>query len=134
LNADGTVASETKISDTAGGFGGDLDSGDFFGASVAALGGLDGDSTQDLAVGAYRDDDGDIDQGAVWVLLMNADGTVASETKISETVGGFGGALDPDDFFGCSVSSLGDLNGDGRADLAVGAYRDDDGSSNQGAV
>ena len=41
LNSDGTVASERKISETAGGCTGDLDPTDWFGSSVAALGELD---------------------------------------------------------------------------------------------
>ncbi len=130
----GTVASEAKISETAGGFGGVLDGGDSFGRSLCALGDLDGDGTQELAVGARADDDGSLDQGAVWILFLNADGTVASETKISETSGGFGGALDANDAFGTTVAPLGDLDGDGIEDLAVGAIGDDDGGGEQGAV
>ena len=133
LNANGTVASKQKISETTGNLGGDLAGGQF-GASVAPLGDLDGDGIVDLAVGAHWDGDGGPRQGAVWILFLNTDGTVASEQKISETAGGFGGDLDPFDFFGCSVSSLGDLNGDGNQELAVGALEDDDGHSNQGAV
>src|SRR5262245_19224165 len=117
----GTVRSEQKISETAGGFGGNLDPGDYFGSSVAALGDLDGDGVGDLAVGAPRDDDGGSDQGAVWILFLNADSTIASEQKISETAGGFGETLDPSDRFGSSVAALGDLDGDGTRDLAVGA-------------
>jgi hypothetical protein len=134
LNWDGTVSSEQKISETVGGFGGVLDPSDLFGVSVSSLGDLDGDLIGDLAVGANRDDDGGTDQGAVWILFLNTDGTVKSAQKISETVGGFGGILDPFDFFGNSVSSLGDLNGDGIGDLAVGAHADDDGGIDQGAV
>src|SRR5687767_2787704 len=77
----GTVQAEQKISATAGGFGGDLDLGDYFGSSVAALGDLDGNGIEDLAVGATLDDDGvpGSQNGAVWILFLNADGTVASE-------------------------------------------------------
>ncbi len=130
----GTVQSEQKISETAGGFGGVLDPSDLFGVSVAALGDLDGDGNRELAVGTYLDDDGEANQGAVWILFLNADGTVASEQKISETEGGFGGILELSDFFGISVAALGDLDGDGNEDLAVGSYQDDDGGSEQGAV
>ena len=55
-----------------------------------------------------------------------------SYQKISSTQGGFAGLLDGD-YFGWSMASVGDLNGDGVVDLAVGAYADDDGGSNTGA-
>ncbi len=67
----GTVAGESKISATAGGFDGPLDDGDLFGGSVAALGDLDGDTVPDLAVGVVLDDDGGINTGAVWLLELN---------------------------------------------------------------
>ena len=134
LNTDGTVAAHQKISDTQGSFGGALSFGDFFGVSVAALGDLDGDRTTELAVGAFADDDGGNFQGAAWILFLNPDGTVASERKLSETQGGFGGVLDPGDGFGGSLAALGDLDGDGTSELAVGAQFDDDGGGEQGAV
>ncbi|MDA2921109.1 integrin alpha, partial [Desulfobacterota bacterium AH_259_B03_O07] len=132
LNADGTVKSEQKASDTAGGFGGTLDDGDEFGTSVASIGDLDGDGVTDLAVGAPGDDDGSFNRGAVWILFLNADGTVKSEQKASDTAGGFGGTLDDGDEFGTSVASIGDLDGDGVTDLAVGAPGDDD--NNEGLL
>jgi hypothetical protein len=33
------------------------------------------------------DDDGAADSGAVWILLMNADGTVKGQTKLSASDG-----------------------------------------------
>ena len=53
--------------------------------------------------------------------------------KISDTQGGFAGGLDDGDSFG-TVTSLGDLDGDGVGDLAVGAHQDDDGGLGRGAV
>ncbi len=134
LEPNGTVKSHQKISDTEGGFAGLLHDADLFGYSVASLGDLDGDGVGDLAVGADRDDDGGLDHGAVWVLLLNTNGTVKAHQKISDTEGGFTGALNDSDHFGSSVASLGDLDGDGMGDLAVGAERDDDGGDHQGAV
>jgi hypothetical protein len=134
LHADGTVKAAQKISATAGGFSGVLDNQDVFGWSVAALGDLDGDGVPDLAVGASGDDDGGSARGAVWVLFLHADGTVKAAQKISAPAGGFSGVLDTDDLFGSSVAALGDLDGDGVPDLAVGARLDDDGGSNRGAV
>ncbi len=133
LNTDGTVKSHQKISDTRGG-GPPLDNVDRFGASVASLGDLDGDGVGDLAVGAHRDDDGGIDRGALWVLFLNTDGTVKSHQKISDTEGDFTGVLNDSDIFATTVASLGDLDGDGVGDLAVGAPLDDDGGTDRGAV
>jgi cysteine-rich repeat protein len=132
--APGNVTADQKISDTAGNFAGTLDDNDFFGRSVASLGDLDGDDVNDIAVGAPDDDDGGGDRGAVWILFMNTDGTVKSFQKISDTAGGFSGALDNGDEFGSSVGSVGDLDGDGVVDLAVGAIADDDGGTDRGAV
>jgi cysteine-rich repeat protein len=134
LNTDGTVKSHQKISDTAGGFTGILEDFDLFGESIASLGDLDGDGVGDMAVSAIRDDDGGTDRGAVWVLFLRSDGTVKSHQKISNTQGGFTGTLSENDYFGGSLSTLGDLDRDGVVDLAVGASYDDDGGETRGAV
>ena len=98
LNSDGTVKAHQKIGNTQGGFTGYLDNGDYFGYSVASLGDLDGDGVSDLAVGARFD--GGWGRGAVWLLLLNSDGTVKSHQKVSDTEGGFTGVLDDNDYFG----------------------------------
>ena len=128
------VKSSAKISATEGDFTGVLDNKDHFGRSIAALGDFDGDGVGDLCVGAYQDDDGGSNKGAAWNLFLNADGTVASYQKISATEGGFSGALDLEDKFGGSVAGLGDLNGDGVRDVAVGASLDDDTGTDTGAL
>ncbi len=56
-------------------------------------------------------------------------GWVLSHQKISDTEGGFTGTLNDMDLFGWSAASLGDLDGDGVGDLAVGAIGDDDGGT-----
>jgi hypothetical protein len=134
LHTNATVKSYQKISDTEGNFTGVLDISDQFGISIASLGDLDGDGAEDLAVGAHNDDDGGSNRGAVWVLFLHTDATVKSYQKISDTEGNFSGTLDDSDSFGSSIASLGDLDGDGATDLAVGASRDDDGGSARGAV
>lgn len=134
MDDDGRVDLEQKISDDAGDFDGELDNNDNFGGAVAGIGDLDGDGIFDLAVGAPLDDDGDTDRGAVWILFLKSDGTVRQFQKISDTAGGFDGELDDDDQFGGAVADIGDLDGDGVADLAVGAENDSDGGNGKGAV
>ncbi|MEH6763807.1 MAG: T9SS type A sorting domain-containing protein [Aequorivita antarctica] len=134
LNPDGTVNSYVKISDTEGGFNAPLDDEDVFGTDIESIGDLDGDGFQDIAVSARRDPDGGSDRGAVYILFLNVDFTVKNYQKISDTQGGLNGVLEAGDYFGGSVANIGDLNGDGIIDLAVGAYRDDDGGLNRGAV
>jgi hypothetical protein len=130
----GDVTASQEVSDQAGGFTGSLDTNDGFGLALASLGDLDGDGVNDLAVGTDQDDDGGHDRGAIWILFMNTDGTVRAHQKISDTDGGFTGQLSNNDGFGRSLAALGDLDGDGVEDLAVGSIGDGAGGNNRGAV
>jgi hypothetical protein len=136
LAEDGTVIESQKISDAEGGLQENLVEGDAFGIGVGALGDFDGDDVPDLLVGAPLDDDGDgLDVGALYILLLREDGSVRDEVKISETLGDFMGELHDGDWFGHGVAAIGDVDGDGTVDLAVGAPLDDDGGeSDSGAV
>lgn len=134
MNPNGTVKAEVKIGEASGGFTGALQDQDKFGSSVASLGDLDGDGVCDLAVGATGDDDGGSGHGAVWVLFLHPNGTVKAYAKISDTQGGFRGHLETSDNFGHSLSMLGDVDRNGRPNLAVGVWRDDDGGDSRGAV
>ena len=134
MNASGVVQSAQKISNSHGNLPITLEAGDGFGVSVALLGNLSGDSSTAIAVGAYADDDGNTDAGAVYILFVNSVGVVSSRRKISNNAGNFPFTIGQSDYFGRSVVSLGDLNGDGVPDLAVGAHCDDDGNTQAGAV
>ena len=64
---------------------------------------------------------------------MNANGTVKASQRIGNGMGG-GPTLANGDYFGHSVAAIGDLDGDGVTDLAVGASKDDTGGYINGAV
>lgn len=133
MKPNGTVGSNVRIGQGSGGFGGTINSTNF-GSSVANIGDLDDDGVTDIAVGAYTDNDGGSQRGAVWILFMNDDGTVRDEQKISDTAGGFGGTLANSDFFGRSVAGIGDLDDDGIEDIIVGASGHDEDGSGTGAA
>ena len=132
-----SVIRQQKISDLAGDFFGQYRDGDGFGSAIAS-GDLNDDEIPDLVVGVPFDDDGcqadtrtglvkDCNRGAVWILYMNADGTVQRETKISNESDGFGEYLEDGDRFGSAVAVLDqtifvgspgrDLNGSDRGIL-----------------
>ncbi len=134
MNSNGRVDINTKISDRRGGFLGRLRDNDHFGSAVAGTGDLNSDGVNDLAVGAPGNNENKTGQGAVWLLFLDAQGRVNQHRKISENSGGFFGKLDSGDHFGSAVTRIGDVNGDGVSDLAVGAPDTDEGANNAGAV
>ncbi|HTE07024.1 MAG TPA: FG-GAP-like repeat-containing protein [Planctomycetota bacterium] len=136
MQADGNVLAHRKISSVTGGFTESLVNGAHFGSGIAALGDLDGDGVQDIAVGGWGDKgkNGFLLAGSVWVLFLNADGSVKAQQKINETSGGFTGSFGSSEAFGISVANIGDLDGDGVIDLVVGARGDEDGALQSGAA
>jgi hypothetical protein len=134
LNGDGTVRAQVRIASGESGFSGDVQPSDGFGASVTVVGDLDGDGVVDLAVGAPGDDDGGHEKGAIWILFLRSDGTVHWYQKLSQTSGGFSGFIPDFAQFGRSAAGLGDLDGDGVPDLAVGMPRADSRSYGFGGV
>jgi len=117
--AAGDVDSAVEINDTTTN-GPTLADDDYFGTSVANIGDLNGDGVNDLAVGAYSDDEGGDDRGAIHIMFMNTDGSVDSTVKIGHSTTN-GPTLVNNSHFGTSVANIGDLDGDGVNDLAVGA-------------
>jgi len=107
-----------------------------FGSAVGVMGDLNGDGVKDIAVGAYKADDGGTEAGEVFILFLETDGTVKGGQKLSELYGNFGNFYNLADgaLFGSSLTAVGDLDGDGITHLAVGAYHAPDGGTQVGAV
>jgi disulfide bond formation protein DsbB len=107
---------------------------DRFGWSVAA-GDLDGDGYGDLAVGVFGDSAGVWGAGAVNVLYGSAAGLSDAGNQLwHQNSPGIEDAAESEDRFGAAVA-VGDLNGDGYGDLAVGVPGESvETLSNAGAV
>ncbi|MCX5332657.1 MULTISPECIES: FG-GAP-like repeat-containing protein [unclassified Streptomyces] len=100
---------------------------------ATAVGDIDGDGFDDIVSGDYGD--GTVG-GSVTVTYGSAKGpdTSRAAVTISQDTAGVPGTGETGDWFGWSVA-LGDINGDGRADLAVGARHEWIGSrSDAGSV
>jgi hypothetical protein len=93
------------------------------GWSVSSAGDVNGDGLADLIVGARLSDPAaGSDAGRSYVVFGQTGGSAVDLSAIAAGSGGFviNGQC-ADDFSGFSVSSAGDVNGDGLADLIVGA-------------
>ena len=132
MNTDGSVDSTVEINDSTTN-GPTLTNTDQFGFAVENIGDLNSDGVNDLAVGAYLDDEGGGARGAVHIMFMNTDGSVDSTVEINDSTTN-GPELEDDDSFGRSVANIGDLDGDGVNDLAVGADKDNAGGANRGTI
>ena len=108
---------------------------DASGVSVASAGDVNGDGFADLIIGAFGADPHGTNSGASYVVFGKASGFAAS-IDLSSLNGSNGFKLSGeanDDYSGGSVASAGDVNGDGFADLIIGAAGSDAGSALDGA-
>jgi hypothetical protein len=101
------------------------------GISVAGAGDVNGDGYADVIVGAVYYDAGEANEGAAFVFhggaagIADADpGSAAAQLESDQT----------DANLGLGVAGAGDVNGDGYADVIVGAQFYDAGELNEGAA
>jgi hypothetical protein len=98
--------------------------GDAFGFSVAGVGDANKDGFADVAVGAYHNGAGGKDAGRVYVYYGAASPSDRPALVLTGEAAG--------DAFGYAIAPAGDTNGDGFADVTVGAYGNDAGGSAAG--
>jgi hypothetical protein len=99
----------------------------FMGFSVASAGDVNGDGYNDVIIGAFLYDNGQVDEGVAFVYHGSASGINTSPAVILET-------NQASAYFGYSVAGAGDVNGDGYGDVIVGAKAFDDGDTDEGAA
>jgi hypothetical protein len=97
----------------------------YFGGSVSTAGDVNGDGYSDVIVGAFNFDNGENNEGRSFVYYGGVSGLSATPSWTAES-----GQADA--WFGFSVSTAGDVNGDGYSDVIVGAYGFDNGQTDEG--
>ena len=83
------------------------------------MGDLDDDGVVDIAVGAEGDNENGENLGSVFIHFLNANGTIKNTVKINDDTTN-GPDIDTKGRYGNSVENIGDLDGDGVVDMAVG--------------
>jgi MYXO-CTERM domain-containing protein len=96
-----------------------------FGWSIASAGDVNGDGYGDVIVGAYLFDNGQTDEGRAFVYFGSASGLFTAPAWTAESDQAVA-------YFGVSLASAGDVNGDGYGDIIVGASGFDNGETEEG--
>jgi len=115
------------VSDTHAWMASSGNKGSLFGSAVDSAGDVNGDGYDDVIIGAYRYNNGQPEEGAVFVYYGSSAGLSLApgwmvESNVKETQ------------LGCSVGGAGDINRDGYDDVVVGAKTLTNGQETEGAV
>ena len=110
--------------------------GDVTGYSVSSAGDVNGDGFADFLIGAYKADASGNDSGSVYLVFGSAKdfGATFDLAGLDGTNGFRFNGVAAGDHAGYSVASIGDFNGDGFADLIVGAPYADLGTGPESGV
>jgi hypothetical protein len=98
-----------------------------FGERVATAGDVNGDGFADVIISAYTFDNGETDEGRAFVYLGSVFGLAAAPAWITESD-------QSNANWGRSLSSAGDVNGDGYSDVIVGAPLYDNAQTDEGGA
>ncbi len=100
---------------------------DTFGTSVAQAGDVNGDGYDDIIVGSVTYDNTETDEGRLYLYYGSASGLVTTPVWTYESD-------QANAWLGRMVSTAGDVNGDGYADIIANAPRYDNGQTDEGIV
>ncbi|MCK6525042.1 FG-GAP-like repeat-containing protein [Myxococcota bacterium] len=101
------------------------------GAALSSAGDVDGDGLDDLLVGAWGNDTAGLNAGAAYLLLGGSAGVGTLDLSAADAIF-LGEAVE--DYAGFAVAGGGDSDGDGYADLLIGARSSDRGGLDAGAT
>jgi filamentous hemagglutinin family protein len=106
------------------------------------IGDLNGDAKPDLAIGAMRADNNSLaNSGSVWVIFSTTLDDVGTTTGNNQNLGTatvynirYDGAAASDQLSDDGLIEIGDVDGDGKPDLLLGAFAAANGGANSGSV
>ncbi|MFO1038999.1 MAG: hypothetical protein U1E45_19325 [Geminicoccaceae bacterium] len=135
----GSFGALVNLANVAAGAGGfkiqGQNGGDLAGVSVAGAGDVNGDGRDDLLVGAQGNVTAGVAAGAAYLVFGKDTGALVDLDAVAAGNGGFKlPGQSAGDGAGGAVSSAGDVNGDGYADLLIGAPDNDAGGDSAGAA
>ena len=103
---------------------------DFAGSSVSSAGDVNNDGYDDILIGAHSNDDAGSDAGAAYLIYGSSEEFISASLSTAIEFTG----TEEIDYAGKSVSSAGDVNGDGHDDLLIGAAWINDIGSDAGSA